>query len=351
MAVTAVATATNEESTIVRPNCDAFNYNNAYTFNPEARRFEKYYYNPNPAIEGKYNSYTGRWEPNYSLTDRRYDNDGRWFNPATGRYEYSNTRAGWRNTATGRFEYNNRNRYDDRDRYYNPLTGMYSRRYAASTGRYENDFYDNRRYYNRQTGRFEYNGRNPNDYDDRNRFYNPQAGRFDYDKSRRYNASTGSYESDFYNNRRYYNWQTGRFEYEYVNPYNPYTGRYEQYKNYDRYQSHPNFGRRYANDYYGTGSVEEVHVPKIRYDNEQHYKTLRDVRVADDNGYQYSYETENAIRAAEDAQVVHKGTPHETLTKTGFYEYVGDDSKTYRVDYIADENGFHATVRILFALN
>lgn len=322
MAVAAVAAAVLEESTLARPNRDAFNYDNAYVFNPETRRFEKYYHNPNPAVEGKYNSYTGRWEADYNnrynLPNRRYDNDGRWFNPATGRYEYENAR--WWNPATGRYE-----NTSTRSRWWNPATGRYE--------------YDDKR-------RYDYDGRYRYDYDDRNRYYNPQAGRVDYDDAPRYNATTGRYDNGFYNNRRYYNWQTGRFEYDSVNPYNPYTGRYEYNNNYDRYQNQPLFDRRYASDYYGKGSVEAVHVPKVRYDNEQHYKTLRDVRIADDNGYHYSYETENAIRAAEDAHVVHKGTPHETLAKTGFYEYVGDDGKTYRVDYVADENGFHASVRI-----
>lgn len=311
-----------QESALPRSDRDTFNYENAVVYNADTKRYEKYYpdrYNPNRVFEGRYNKYTGRWEPDYygkfNPYTGRYDNDGRWFNPNTGRFADDGR---WWNAATGRYEYENA-------KWFNPATGRfeYNSRYNPATGRY--------------------------DYDDKRRYYNSQTGRYENDYPTRYNATTGRYDYDPSPNRRY-NWVTGRYEYDYIHPYNPQTGQYDsqtgQYGyQFDRYINHPVFGRRYAKDYYGLGSVEAVHVPKVRYDNEQHWQTLRDVRVSDENGYHYSYETENAIRAAEDAHVVHKGTPHETLAKTGFYEYVGDDGKTYRVDYVADENGFHASVR------
>lgn len=98
--------------------------------------------------------------------------------------------------------------------------------------------------------------------------------------------------------------------------------------------------------YYGIGSVERVHVPKVRYNNEGHWNTLRDVRRSNEDSYHYSYETENGIRAAEDAHLENKNINAGTMKKSGFYEYQGDDGKTYRVDYVADENGYRAQVKI-----
>ncbi|XP_050674663.1 cuticle protein 3-like [Leptidea sinapis] len=68
-------------------------------------------------------------------------------------------------------------------------------------------------------------------------------------------------------------------------------------------------------------------------------KTARILNYHSDNNghaYQYSYETENGIRAQEVGQV-NKGTQAE-----GAYSYTGDDGQTYTVTYTADENGFRA---------
>lgn len=37
------------------------------------------------------------------------------------------------------------------------------------------------------------------------------------------------------------------------------------------------------------------------------------------------------------------------LRTTGFYQYIGDDGKQYRVDYVADVNGFVAKVNAIRA--
>lgn len=71
---------------------------------------------------------------------------------------------------------------------------------------------------------------------------------------------------------------------------------------------------------------------------------LRDDRAFDDNSYRYAYETNNGI-AAEESGVVDSsvnGVGGGTRVQ-GFYEYIGDDGLKYRVDYIADENGFRAS--------
>lgn len=320
--MTVAATSSIDAADQVRSQRDSFNYHNAYVFNPDTRRFDRY--NTNRAYEGHYNAQTGRWEPDYynryynNNPQRRYDNDGRWYNSATGRYEYEN--AKWWNPATGRYEYTvTTNRYDPR---------------------YENNYYDDRRrYFNSQTGRYEYHGNYPI-----RRYIFYQNLHYNYEHDNNNNWISNSHDNYYNNNRRWYNSATGRYEYGgyYDQRYN---SRYNDRYAYDRYANDPEFERRKPDEYYGRGSVDPVHVPKVRYDNEHHWQTLRDVRVSDDDGYHFSYETENAIRSAEDARVIFKGTPNESLAKTGFYEYVGDDGKTYRVDWVADENGFHASVR------
>lgn len=58
------------------------------------------------------------------------------------------------------------------------------------------------------------------------------------------------------------------------------------------------------------------------------------------DGYNYLFETENGINAEESGRIEATAEGGEGLRSTGFYQYVGDDGQVYRVDYVADSNGF-----------
>lgn len=77
------------------------------------------------------------------------------------------------------------------------------------------------------------------------------------------------------------------------------------------------------------------------------WKILRDEKTGDKNGYHYLFETENGILAEESGNIQNKGGENEGLKSVGFYQYIGDDGVLYRVDYVADENGFVAQVNIM----
>lgn len=71
---------------------------------------------------------------------------------------------------------------------------------------------------------------------------------------------------------------------------------------------------------------------------------IRQDRTFDENNYHFAYETDNGI-AAEESGVVDtsvNGVGGGTKVR-GFYEYIGDDGLKYRVDYVADENGYRAS--------
>ncbi|XP_034824816.1 larval cuticle protein LCP-30-like [Maniola hyperantus] len=88
-------------------------------------------------------------------------------------------------------------------------------------------------------------------------------------------------------------------------------------------------------------TAQYVYTPK-NYGNEGYARIIEQENDINENTYQYKYRTENGISAGETG-VVDAANPQGGTRVQGFYEYVGDDGITYRVDYVADENGFRAS--------
>ncbi|XP_055548302.1 pupal cuticle protein 20-like [Wyeomyia smithii] len=70
-------------------------------------------------------------------------------------------------------------------------------------------------------------------------------------------------------------------------------------------------------------------------------RTIFDSREFNENGYNYKFKTDNEIDV-EQTGVFESNKPETPLRVNGYYEFVADDGVRYRVDYLADENGFYA---------
>ncbi|KAH8266179.1 hypothetical protein KR038_008534 [Drosophila bunnanda] len=60
------------------------------------------------------------------------------------------------------------------------------------------------------------------------------------------------------------------------------------------------------------------------------------------DGYAFSFETSDGISREESATLKNPGTPEEAIAVQGSVDWVGPDGVHYKLNYLADENGFQA---------
>ncbi|KAJ6644651.1 Larval cuticle protein LCP-30 [Pseudolycoriella hygida] len=80
--------------------------------------------------------------------------------------------------------------------------------------------------------------------------------------------------------------------------------------------------------------------PRKHYDDEGKWKIIRQDENKKETNYEYLYETENGILAEEQAVVGRNKNYNSGTSGQGFYQYVGDDDRIYRVEYTVGEQGF-----------
>ncbi|XP_072754303.1 cuticular protein 28 [Anoplolepis gracilipes] len=64
-------------------------------------------------------------------------------------------------------------------------------------------------------------------------------------------------------------------------------------------------------------------------------------------GYHFSYEQSDGQKREETAELKNEGTDNEALSVVGSFSFIAPDGHTYRVDYTADETGFHPTINLV----
>lgn len=152
--------------------------------------------------------------------------------------------------------------------------------------------------------------------------------------------------------------QTGQYQAPKGIPVTPFAPKYTGYKapvhTAPVYQA-PAF--KAADPHYNPVSVSPVlnsavphyapSVVPVQQGPEGHSAILRsESEVHPDGSFHYDYETENGIKAAEQASVQQVAPETFIQRRTGFFEYPGTDGVLYRVDFVADENGFQPSVSI-----
>ncbi|XP_072945459.1 uncharacterized protein [Epargyreus clarus] len=133
------------------------------------------------------------------------------------------------------------------------------------------------------------------------------------------------------------------------NPYihldNPYDGGFGPYA----HDYEPYVGEASVDQYklVLTPPKDDIPFYKDGYYKNNGIKIIRQKHIYDEDKYDFDFETENKIRAKENAVLKNANTIDEGIASSGFYEYIGPDGFMYRVDYTADENGFRPKVKRL----
>ncbi|XP_014485722.1 PREDICTED: endocuticle structural protein SgAbd-6-like [Dinoponera quadriceps] len=64
-------------------------------------------------------------------------------------------------------------------------------------------------------------------------------------------------------------------------------------------------------------------------------------------GYRFSYEQSDGQKREETAELKNEGTDNEAMSVVGSFSFIAPDGHTYRVDYTADETGFHPSINLV----
>ncbi|CAG9833622.1 unnamed protein product [Diabrotica balteata] len=86
--------------------------------------------------------------------------------------------------------------------------------------------------------------------------------------------------------------------------------------------------------------------PDPKYGKFPNYRESKIVKHESNIGlpnYNFSYETSDGSQRQEEAEIKNAGNEKESLVVHGSYTYVGTDGVTYKVTYVADENGYRAS--------